>query len=100
MTTIINTTELTGRPVTATCLLGSRLRGTGVFGVVPTGSEQLGNVRFVDVRPTEAPAVAAAAQAQAYAIAHAANGAGAGCQKKQHLTMWAFRGHEPWRDPA
>jgi hypothetical protein len=71
-------------------------------------------------RPTGAPAVAAAkAQASAYAFAAAANGAGAtsahaggtadgsgiangnGQQKKtQQHGKWAFRGLEPWSDPA
>ncbi|MEE1927687.1 hypothetical protein V1J52_05695 [Streptomyces sp. TRM 70351] len=84
-------TNMTDRSVVATCLLGSRLRGTGVSG---------GPVS--DERPIQAPAVAAEAQAQAYAFTAAAVGAGAGRQtetKKQH-TMWAFRGLEPWRDPA
>jgi hypothetical protein len=87
--------SVTDRPVIASCLLGSRLCGTGVSGVVP-GGERLGG----NGRPTQAPAVAAKAQAHAYASACAANGAGEGRQKKQHLTMWAFRGLEPWRDPA
>ncbi len=94
----INTTTMsvTDRPVIVSCLLGSRPCGTGVSGVVPGGSERLGG----NGRPTQAPAVAAKAQAYAYASACAANGAGEGRQKKQHLTMWAFRGLEPWRDPA
>jgi hypothetical protein len=103
----INTTT-TDRSAVSTCLLGSRLRGTGLsgaglvdvasFGTVGIervgGGERLGNER-----PTKAPAVAAVAQAAAYVSGFAANGAGAGRQKKQH-SMWAFRGHEPWRDPA
>jgi hypothetical protein len=87
--------RVTDRPVIASCLLGSRLRATGVSGVV-AGGERLGG----NGRPTQAPAVAAAAQAHAYASTCAANGAGEGRQKKQHLTMWAFRGLEPRRDPA
>jgi hypothetical protein len=92
----ITTMRVTDRPVVASCLLGSRLCGTGVSGVVPGSRERLGG----NGRPTQAPAVAAQAQAQAYAFASAANGAGEGRQKKQHLTMWAFRGLQPWRDPA
>jgi hypothetical protein len=93
---ITTTMSVTDRPVIASCLLGSRLCGTGVSGVVPGSRERLGG----NGRPTQAPAVAAAAQAHAYASTCAANGAGEGRQKKQHLTMWAFRGLEPWRDPA
>jgi hypothetical protein len=92
----IITMTVTDRPVIASCLLGSRIGGTGVSRVVPGGIERLGG----NGRPTQAPAVAAAAQAHAYASTCAANGAGEGRQKKQHLTMWAFRGLEPWRDPA
>jgi hypothetical protein len=93
---ITTTMSVTDRPVIASCLLGARLRGTGVSGVLPVGNERLGG----NGRPTKAPAAAATAQAHAYASAFAANGAGEGRQKKQHLTMWAFRGLEPWRDPT
>lgn len=96
MTTFINTLTRTDRSAVSTCLLGSRLRGTGLSGVVLGGSNVLGGGE----RPTKAPAVAAAAaQASAYALGAAARGAGEASQKQQH-TMWAFRGHEPWRDPA
>ncbi|MEU1309786.1 hypothetical protein ABZ419_12950 [Streptomyces cinnamoneus] len=53
-------------------------------------------------RPSQASEVKAAAmaQAQAYATAAAANGAGS-LNAQQHLPKtWAFRGLEPWRDPA
>ncbi|MGD9482447.1 hypothetical protein WDH52_04175 [Streptomyces sp. TRM70308] len=84
---LTNTGEVTERSVVATCLLGSSVRGTG-----------LPCARISDERPIEASAVAAAAQAQAYALGAA--DAGFGRQKTQHHTMWAFRGLEPWRDPA
>ena len=90
MSEIITTIKMTGHSVVAACLLGSRLHGTGVSRVVPGGNE----------RPTKAPAVAALALAPAYAFAFAANGAGEGRQTTQRKTMWAFRGLEPWRDPA
>jgi len=38
------------------------------------------------------------AQAQAYAFTAA--GAGSRKQTTQHHLMWAFRGPEPWSDPA
>ncbi|EST38558.1 hypothetical protein N566_06745 [Streptomycetaceae bacterium MP113-05] len=107
MISFIDTTT-NDRSAVSTCLLGSRLRGTGLSGASlldvapfgPGGIECTGsNERFGDKRPTKAPAAVAVAQAVAYAAGFAANGAGEGRQKKQHL-MWAFRGHEPWRDPA
>lgn len=91
MSGIITKTKMTDHSVVSACQLGSRLHGTGVSRVVPGGNE----------RPTKAPAVAAAmAQARAYAFAGAPNGAGEGRQKTQRQMMWAFRGLEPWRDPA
>jgi hypothetical protein len=51
-----------------------------------------------DERPAKAlEAGVAAAEAQAYAFA--ATGAETKTQT-QHHTMWAFRGLEPWSDPA
>lgn len=102
MISIINT-PTTDRSAVSTCLLGSRLRGTGLSGAGLVDAVSFGiacggvTERLGDERPTTAPAVAA--EAAAYAFGTAANGAGAGSEKKQHL-MWAFRGHEPWRDPA
>jgi hypothetical protein len=91
-----NTSGTAERSVVASCLLSRHAQGTGVAGVIGLlGRERIGNER-----PTSAPAAVAAAQAVAYASAFAANGAGVDRQKKQHLTMWAFRGLEPWRDPA
>ncbi|MGH3313863.1 MAG: hypothetical protein ACRDP3_25320 [Streptomyces sp.] len=91
MIDFITTTKMTDRSVIATCLLGSRVDGAGLSGVVLGGRE----------RPTKTPEVtAAAAQAATYALAFAANGVGDASQKTQHHTMWAFRGLEPWRDPA
>jgi len=109
----MTTTKMTDRSVIATCPLGVSLRATGLSAslllpVVP--------VRERNERPIQAPAVAAAAktQASAYAFAAAANGAGAGTakgaeganghangqQKTQQHGKWAFRGLEPWSDPA
>ncbi|WP_405612649.1 hypothetical protein OG292_11875 [Streptomyces sp. NBC_01511] len=50
-------------------------------------------------RPSKALAAELAA-AEATAYAFAAAGAEAKQQTKQHHTMWAFRGPEPWSDPA
>jgi hypothetical protein len=90
---IIKTVKLTDHSVVSTCLPASGLHGTDVSGVRAGGDVRLGG----NERPTKAPAAVAA---QAYAsVFVAANGAGEGSQKTQH-TMWAFRGHDPWRDPA
>ncbi|WP_425470406.1 hypothetical protein [Streptomyces diacarni] len=83
--------KLTDHSVVRACLLGSRLHGTGVSGVALGGNE----------RPTQAPEVAAPARAAVpFASGFAADGAGEGRQKTQRYTMWAFRGLDPWRDPA
>lgn len=114
----INAIKLTDRPVVATCSGDSRFRSTGVsgahFGAGLSGAV-LGGAVFGNERPTKAPAVAEAAEAgRACAGLSTAVGAGEGViaaasqkdsatQKHltiQHLTMWAFRGPEPWRDPA
>ncbi|MEE1938881.1 hypothetical protein V1L54_05545 [Streptomyces sp. TRM 70361] len=97
--------ELISREAVASCLLGSCLSGTGVSGVVaarPVSLAVLPTIRecVAGERPTQAPAVATVAQADAYAFTGAANGADNGQKQSQHHTMWAFRGLEPWRDPA
>ncbi|GGX90659.1 hypothetical protein [Streptomyces hiroshimensis] len=100
--------KMTDRPVIAARPLGfsiDSLRGTGLsgagFGLV-NGSVLINETFLINERPTKASAVkaAAAAQAQAYALAATTSGAGSVSTKQQHHTMWAFRGLEPWRDPA
>ncbi|WP_275678638.1 hypothetical protein [Streptomyces sp. MUM 203J] len=108
---------MTDRPVASACSLGmsghfgrtrSAFTGTGLSGF---GSEAARPASLLmelpviegslaDERPTKAlEADVAAAQAPAYAIA--ATGAGNQKQTTQHHhTMWAFRGLEPWSDPA
>jgi hypothetical protein len=82
--------KMTDRPVFAD-LFGVSAMGTGlscVRGLLP--------VRERGLRPTQAPAGVVAGQAYAFAAAN-----GAGNQHASHNTwMWAFRGLEPWRDPA
>jgi hypothetical protein len=114
---IMTTMKMTDRSVIATCPLGMSLRATGLSSaalpVLP--------VRERNERPIQAPAAAVAAKVQAHAsaFAAAANGAGAGTakdalngfagggfasgngqQKTQQYGKWAFRGLEPWSDPA
>ncbi len=116
MISIINRTKMTDvdRSVVATCPLGISLLGTGLSGVrvgrlaapapiaTPVDSVSLlASERNLggNERPTKAPEAAVVAQAQAYAFA----AAGAGSRKQtttQHQHMWAYRGLEPWSDPA
>ncbi|MFF4246345.1 hypothetical protein ACFYY2_18015 [Streptomyces sp. NPDC001822] len=107
MISIINTIKMTDPSVVSTCSLGLArssqlsLRGTGVSGIAPVSPLFLASlpVRERNERPTQAPE-AAVVKAQASAYAFAAAGAGAKKQTTQHHTMWAFRGPEPWSDPA
>ena len=100
----ISTAKMTDRSVVASlCMLGASDQGTGLSGIravrpasslAPAGLV----VRERDERPTKALEAAVAAQAKAYAFT--ATGAGARMQTTQHHLMWAFRGPEPWSDPA
>ncbi|MGC5346156.1 hypothetical protein ACPXCE_04950 [Streptomyces sp. DT24] len=108
MISIIKTDKMTDLSVVSACSLGllrsseSALRGTGVSGLSVGSPLSLASFpeRKRNERPTEAPAAAVVkGQAQA-AYAFAAVGAGATKQTTQHHTMWAFRGPEPWSDPA
>ncbi|HLL32550.1 hypothetical protein ACIG0D_13905 [Streptomyces sp. NPDC052773] len=100
----ISTVKMTDRSVVASlCMLGSSDQGTGLSGiraVRPASSVALAGlpVRERDERPTKALEAAVEAQAQAYAFT--ATGAGFRKQTTQHHLMWAFRGPEPWSDPA
>ena len=112
MSTQILDTKLTDRPVIA--LLG--MPSAADSGLMSSAALPILPVRVRSERPTEASAVAAAAKAGAHALglaAAAANGAGtgvsgaegangyaAGQQKTQQFGKWAFRGLEPWSDPA
>lgn len=102
-TSFISTVKMTDRSAVSTCLLGASNLGTGlsaVSGGRPASSVSLAGlpVRERNERPTKALEAAVAAQAQAYAFAAA--GAGFRKQTTQHHRMWAFRGPEPWSDPA
>ena len=100
-TSSISTAKLTDRSVVSTCMLGASNQGTGLSGiraVRPASSVSLAGlpVRERNERPTKA---LEAVEAQAHAYAFAA-GAGFRKQTTQHHLMWAFRGPEPWSDPA
>lgn len=103
-TSFVSTVKMTDRSVVASlCLLGASDQGTGLSGiraarpaspVSPAGLDS----RERNERPTQALEAAVTAQAQAYAFT--ATGAGFRKQTTQHHLMWAFRGPEPWSDPA
>ena len=97
------TAKMTDRSVVASlCMLAVSNEGTGLSGIPagrPASSVSLAGlpVRERNERPTKA-LEAVVAQAQAYAFTAA--GAGGRKQTTQHHLMWAFRGPEPWSDPA
>lgn len=98
-----STAKLTDRSVVSTCMLGASVLGTGLSGI-SAGRSASSLVASADLpvrerneRPTKA-LEAVEAQAQAYAFTAA--GAGFRKQTTQHHLMWAFRGPEPWSDPA
>ncbi|MFG3657703.1 hypothetical protein [Streptomyces sp. NPDC047706] len=99
----ISIVKMTDRSVASLCMLGISNPGTGLSGVCadrPAFSLSLAGlpVRERSERPTKALEAAVVAQAQAYALT--ATGAGFRKQTTQHHQMWAFRGPEPWSDPA
>ena len=103
----VSTAKLTDRSVVSMCMLGASNLGTGLSGIRADRLASLSVApaglltRERNERPTEAlEAAVAKGQASAYAFAAAAAGAGAKKQTTQHHTMWAFRGPEPWSDPA
>lgn len=118
MTSFITTTKMTDRSVAASCTLGSStllaLTGTGLpvtglsamcadSSVRPAAPSAL-PISERNERPTQAPVAVLAAEAQAHGAYAFAAAAGAGSKtqtkKQQHHLMWAFRGLEPWSDPA
>ncbi|MFF3391469.1 hypothetical protein ACFYW1_11150 [Streptomyces sp. NPDC002669] len=110
MISIIKTNKLNDLSVVSTCSLGltrsyeSSLRGTGLSGIPAVSLLAPASlpVRERNERPAQAPAAAVAkGQAQAYAFAAVGAGAEFGAKKQMtHHTMWAFRGPDPWSDPA
>ncbi|MEV6952349.1 hypothetical protein [Streptomyces sp. NPDC051183] len=112
-------TKMTDRSVAASCTLGSSsllpLLGTGLSAICADGPALTAAPAALLVserneRPTQAPVAVLAAEAKAhgvYGFAAAAGAARAGfktqtqqTKKQQHHLMWAFRGLEPWSDPA
>ncbi len=99
------TAKLTDRSAVSLGMLGVAGSGTGLSGIRaarPAASLSIAPaglpVRERNERPTKALEAAVSAQAHAYAFT--ATGAGFRKQTTQHHLMWAFRGPEPWSDPA
>ncbi|MGY3338676.1 hypothetical protein ACVW0K_004775 [Streptomyces filamentosus] len=110
VSTVISTTKMTDRSAVSTCSLGLSafaLLGTGlpvaglpVIGLPVAGLSGRGTVVVErNERPTKAR-VAEETKAGFTAYGFAAAGAGKQQTMTQHHTMWAFRGLEPWSDPA
>ncbi|WUG88665.1 hypothetical protein OHU74_24060 [Streptomyces sp. NBC_00454] len=119
VTSFMTTTKMTDRSVAASCTLGSStllpltgLTGTGLSAIC-ADSPALALVAAAapvallaserNERPTQAPVAVMAAEARAHGAYAFAAAAGAGSKKQtkqQHHLMWAFRGLEPWSDPA
>ncbi|MEW1752768.1 hypothetical protein ACIQU1_13435 [Streptomyces angustmyceticus] len=107
MISFIETNKMTDRSVVATCPLGSSLPGTGLSGFGRLSGIEVARPESLAVltrsertaRPTEAPVAATAAPALAGVFA-AAKGAESRNQYQTQHDMWAYRGLEPWRDPA
>ncbi|MDJ0343206.1 hypothetical protein QMK19_13450 [Streptomyces sp. H10-C2] len=102
MTIIIETIKMTDRPVVATCPLGSPLPGTGMSAAPAL---RLASLAELSIRERNERATKALLVTETKAPAHVftPNGAGGHStngQKQQHLSMWAFRGLEPWSDPV
>ncbi|MFF8842849.1 hypothetical protein ACF08N_08935 [Streptomyces sp. NPDC015127] len=103
-TSFISTAKMTDRSVVSACSLGfsSAFIGTGMsgdFAALPASGLGGLPVRERNERPTKAlEAGVAAAQARAYAFAAAS--AETQQQTTHHHSKWAFRGLEPWSDPA
>ncbi|MFF1837551.1 hypothetical protein ACFVXE_25595 [Streptomyces sp. NPDC058231] len=108
MISIIKSNKMTDLSVVSACSLGlarsseSALRGTGLSGISAAGplSPASFPVRERNERPIQAPTAAVAKGQAKAAYAFAAVGAGAGQKTTHHHMQWAFRGPEPWSDPA
>ncbi|MFE7095324.1 hypothetical protein [Streptomyces erythrochromogenes] len=107
MTSFMTFTKMTDRSVDASCLLGSvSALGTGASAISAGAPALLATLAVSErnERPTQAPVAVLAAEARAHVAYGFAAAAGAGSLKKQtkqqHHLMWAFRGLEPWSDPA
>ncbi|MEU9334241.1 hypothetical protein AB0D49_13940 [Streptomyces sp. NPDC048290] len=102
-TSFDSTVKMTDRSTVSLCMLGVSNPGTGLSGISavrPAAPVSLAGLPVSErnERPTKALEAAVKAEADAYAFT--ATGAGFRKQTTQHHQMWAFRGPEPWSDPA
>lgn len=95
-TSSISTVKLTDRSVVSTCLLGVSNLGTGLSGIPAVRPASAVSLAVLPVRERNERPMKALEAVEAQAYAFAATGAGS----SKHHTMWAFRGPEPWSDPA
>ncbi|QNP70339.1 hypothetical protein IAG44_13380 [Streptomyces roseirectus] len=97
----ISTVKLTDPSVVSTCMLGASILGTGLSGIRAGRPESLSvapaGVPARDERPMKA---LEAVEAKGLTYVFTAAGAGNPKQTTQHHQMWAFRGPDPWSDPA
>ncbi|TXS53371.1 hypothetical protein EAO75_04025 [Streptomyces sp. uw30] len=100
----ISTVKMTDRSVVASlCMLVASNQGTGLSGIRaarPASSVSLAGLPVSERNERPTKALEAAVEAKAHAYAATATGAGFRKQTTQHHQMWAFRGPEPWSDPA
>ena len=103
-TSSVSTVKMTDRSVVASlCMLGASNPGSGLSGIRaarPASSVSPAGLPVSERNERPGMALEAAVVAQAKAYAFAATGAGFRKQTTQHHQMWAFRGPEPWSDPA
>ena len=103
-TRFTSTDKMTDRSVVSACSLGfsAAFNGTGVSGISAVRPVSgLGGLPVLERNERQTKALeAAVAAAKARAYAFAAASAGTKKHQTQHHTMWAFRGLEPWSDPA
>ncbi|MCX5293108.1 MULTISPECIES: hypothetical protein [unclassified Streptomyces] len=97
----ISTAKLTDRSVVSTCMLGASNPGTGLSGIPAARPASLVSLAGLSTRERNERPSKALEAVVAQATAYAFTAAGAGSRKQtQHHLMWAFRGPEPWSDPA
>jgi len=105
-TSAVREVKMTDLSTVSLCMLGVSNLGTGLSGIPavrPASTVSLAGLtgRERNERPSKAlEAGAVEAQAPAYAFAAGAGSVKSLKQTTQHHTMWAFRGPEPWSDPA
>ncbi|MFD0307283.1 hypothetical protein [Streptomyces sp. NPDC127119] len=99
-TSSASTAKMTDRSVVSTCLLGFSNLGTGLSGIAAIRPASPVSLATLPVRERNERPMKALEAVEAQAKAYAFEAAGAGANQQTHHTMWAFRGPDPWSDPA